>query len=231
MGRTTEIPGGALKRLIKIGKGEDPCWEWLARVNPLGYPVKRWIGMDITGARWVYLLLFGPIRERHVLKNRCGNRLCVNPSHAKLVPMREAQRDGEGVTLLQSDVDAMRLQLAAPGAVMRKERKRMIERLAGEIGVTYITIRNAMANRTWHDPKLPRGIDNIIKHFKENPPPCASTSSSSSSPMVDATSSRNAPTTPSSRPRSRRPRVALVPPATRYSPSQLKSASPSNGER
>ena len=104
MSRCTEIPGGSKDRLIKIGKGEDPCWEWLAGCNEQGRPRKRWMGLEIAARRWVYLLLFGRIPKNFVLKDRCNNRMCVNPAHCKPVRMADAQRAGDGTQLVESEV-------------------------------------------------------------------------------------------------------------------------------
>lgn len=229
--RSTEIEGGSHGRLIKIGKGEDPCWEWLGGCNGDGRPRKRWMGLEISARRWLYLLLFGRIPKGFVLKDRCNNRMCVNPSHCKPVRMADAQRAGEATQLVQSEVLEWREQLKHPEAGRRKFLSALISRAMDEANVPRRTIQYALGNYTFHDPKLPQGIHNIIRYHKENPPPCASTSSSSNSLMVGDTSQKSASPTPISRPRSRRPRRAPAPPATRCSPSRPKSASQSNGER
>lgn len=231
MGRNTAIPGGATKRLIRVGKGEDPCWEWIGGLTTQGYPRKRWMGQEISARRWMYLILFGPVKASHVLEAKCNNRLCVNPGHMKSVPLKLAQRAGDGTILLQSDVDEMRLRLAHPEAIKRFTRKLMIDAMCEEFGISYKAALFVLSNRSWHDPKLPVGIIKVVNYCRENPPPCASTSSLSSSSTAADTLSKSVPPTPISKPRSRRPRRAPAPQATRSSPSQLKSASQSNGER
>lgn len=166
MSRCTEIQGGAHARLIKIGKGENPCWEWLGAVNGDGYPRKKWMGLEIAARRWMYLLLFGRIPKGKVLVDDCNNRLCVNPAHCKPVIMAVAQRAGVGTQLTEAEVLEWRKQLEHPDAKRRKFTTQLVDRAIEETGAPRRTIHYAIGNYSFHDPKLPRGIANIIKYHE-----------------------------------------------------------------
>lgn len=167
MARRGEIQGGALHRLIKIGKGEDPCWEWIGGVTPKGYPRRMWMGRELSARRWVFLLLFGPISKHKVLEPKCGNRLCVNPQHMKVTTLTETQRNGETTILLEEEVIEMRRKLEHPDARARSFTNRLITDVMETTGACRRTVVCALGNHSWFDPTLPRGIAAIVRHHAE----------------------------------------------------------------
>lgn len=206
------IEGIAHSRLIKIGPGDNPCWIWQASLTNAGYPRKRWFNRELSARRWVYAMLLGVIPTTRVLEAKCGDRLCVNPTHMRLVRMTDAQQAGESATLVPGDAGDMRLRLADPRCKGRTYLTNMISSVAEEYGITRDYAQVIMGNRQHVDPGLPVGIRNIIQHYREHPP-CATTSSQSTTPAP-----ANAPTTAAtprtiSPPRSTRPAIAQAPQA------------------
>lgn len=67
----------------------DGCWLWTAARNEHGYGIFRLsTGKNARAHRWSYEALVGPIpegAELDHLKERCGNRHCVNPAHLEPV--------------------------------------------------------------------------------------------------------------------------------------------------
>lgn len=170
--RNSVIEGGALKRLIKI---VGDCWEWQGGCTPQGYPRKRWFDRELSARRWLYMLLFGPIPATKVLEAKCGNRLCVNPAHMRVVVLKQAQVNGEVGKLLDGDVADIRQLLADPRASRRNWQRDMISHVAERYGINRDYAVDIIGNHHRVDPKLPKGIRAIIRHYREHPP-CASTS-------------------------------------------------------
>lgn len=89
---------GRRKRFIQA----DGCWIWAGPVNGMGYAHCSVMGMQ-TAQRVTWAWRNGR-RPNGVLRNECGNRLCVNPKHwredvrapSRLAVRREMMRDLHG---------------------------------------------------------------------------------------------------------------------------------------
>lgn len=67
---------------------KDPatdCWLWQGQISNSGYgriTLKTGTGNRIESAqRASYLLLIAPLQDTELVRQTCGNRLCINPDH------------------------------------------------------------------------------------------------------------------------------------------------------
>ena len=67
--------------------GSD-CWIWIRQISNGGYGKITMRGPDglytDNANRDSYRAFVGPVPERGVVMQKCGNRLCVNPEHLEL---------------------------------------------------------------------------------------------------------------------------------------------------
>lgn len=77
-----------LQEQIKRSSVNDPetgCWIWTGQVSNSGYGrtmVSLADGVLHESAhRLSYLAFVGPMQQEDIVRQRCGNRLCVNPDH------------------------------------------------------------------------------------------------------------------------------------------------------
>lgn len=73
----------------KIDKQPNDCWAWTAATDSNGYGLIWAGGWMCRAHRVAWELTNGPIPEGMFLDHRCGNRLCVNPEHLRVVTASE----------------------------------------------------------------------------------------------------------------------------------------------
>jgi hypothetical protein len=65
------------------------CWLWRGQISNSGYGrmmVREASGNKMESAhRASYAAFVAPIPEGAIVRQRCGNRLCVNPEHLEIV--------------------------------------------------------------------------------------------------------------------------------------------------
>jgi len=71
-----------------IIQNDTGCWIWQGQLANSGHG-KLKIQLDCTlkmvSAEYAsYIAFLGEVPERHLVKQHCGNRLCVNPEHLEL---------------------------------------------------------------------------------------------------------------------------------------------------
>lgn len=69
------------------------CWEWQGQLSNSGRG-RMMIADEETGStRMVsaedasYIAFYGAIPPKHLVRQTCGNRLCINPEHLELLPL------------------------------------------------------------------------------------------------------------------------------------------------
>lgn len=64
---------------------ETDCWIWTGQVSNSGYGRMMLSLQDRveheSAHRISYLAFVGPLQRGDIVRQRCGNRLCVNPNH------------------------------------------------------------------------------------------------------------------------------------------------------
>lgn len=68
---------------------DSDCWMWCGQISNTGYGrimLSGPQGRSMESAhRASYTAFVGPIPERTIVRQICGNRLCVNPDHLEIV--------------------------------------------------------------------------------------------------------------------------------------------------
>lgn len=85
-----------LQREIRRCSVTDPdtgCWLWNRQVSNSGYG-RMMISnggqtLHESAHRISYLAYVGPLKRDDIVRQRCGNRLCVNPDHLILASERQ----------------------------------------------------------------------------------------------------------------------------------------------
>ncbi len=75
------------KRLLTsaVSDPESGCWIWRGQISNSGYG--RMMYSDANGRmmesahRASYMAFIGPIPDGTIIRQSCGNRLCINPDH------------------------------------------------------------------------------------------------------------------------------------------------------
>jgi HNH endonuclease len=84
--------GDVAKFWTKVQKSEG-CWLWTGtvwkRYGKFYFQEKTW-----RAHRLSYFLEFGEIPEKHDVHHKCGNQLCVRPSHLELITTSDHSRLG-----------------------------------------------------------------------------------------------------------------------------------------
>lgn len=102
-------PGQTTKPLVKLPRDPAGCWLWLGATSG-EYPVKEYCGQTMPAARWLWLMLFGPLDPGLVVSQTCQNRLCLNPAHLVATSIAEINRETHSA-LVPADVIDIRERL------------------------------------------------------------------------------------------------------------------------
>ncbi len=135
------VAGYTCKPLVKLPKDPAGCWEWQGANNGR-YPVKEYFGTTIPGARWVWLMLFGPLAEGLVVSQACGNLNCVNPQHLVTKTLTEIAQDKSA--LVPGDIAEIRLMM---------ENGHPATLLAQKFGIHKSTVYRIAKRKTWAPKK------------------------------------------------------------------------------
>ncbi len=79
------------KILASITKKVDTgCWLWMRQVSNSGYGRITLVSQNGTykesAHRASYQAFIGPLPKHGIIRQSCGNRLCVNPNHLVTLP-------------------------------------------------------------------------------------------------------------------------------------------------
>lgn len=89
--------GEAEDRLRFVGwiVTESGCWEWKGSRRGPGYGRISVCGKVVPTHRLAYETWVGPIPEGHLVRHKCDNPPCINPSHLETGTHRDNARDRE----------------------------------------------------------------------------------------------------------------------------------------
>lgn len=96
-GRPRQPPDARFWQLVDK-RGPDECWPWKGATKKSRYPnfcLGGRRGKTISGHRFAYQLLVGPIPVGMTIDHLCRQTVCVNPSHMEVVT--------PGVNVLRGD--------------------------------------------------------------------------------------------------------------------------------
>ena len=70
-------------------QNDTGCWIWQGQISNSGYGRVKQIYDNkiimLSAQAASYQAFIGPIPEGHLVKQSCGNRLCINPEHLELM--------------------------------------------------------------------------------------------------------------------------------------------------
>ena len=69
---------------------DSTCWVWQGQVSNSGYGRLKQVQADntlqvVSAQSASYRAFVDPIPDGSLVKQRCGNRLCINPAHLELI--------------------------------------------------------------------------------------------------------------------------------------------------
>ncbi len=85
------------QRLISMTHHQDDtgCWIWSGQISNSGYgrvmePQHDRTTRMVSAQMASYHAFIGAVPDGHLVKQRCGNRLCINPEHLELIAVDQA---------------------------------------------------------------------------------------------------------------------------------------------
>lgn len=130
---------------VDTAAGPTGCWLWRGGVSADGYGLFAIKSRANKASRVAWTLTNGPIPPGLLVCHHCDNPPCVNPAHLFLGTNRDnvmdmVRKGRRASKLTASQVRDLRAQRMA-GASERE--------VADRYGVSPVTIRDAVARRTW----------------------------------------------------------------------------------
>ena len=132
--------------------GEDRCWPWIGAVNSEGYPYYSHFSENndhthsLSANRLCYEFFNGVDLRSKRLKNTCGNKSCVNPSHWKLwcesEPSPRMVKGSNHVNAKLHEWQVKDIRASHGQGVTYKQ-------LAEKYNVSFSLIRNIVKRQTW----------------------------------------------------------------------------------
>lgn len=149
--RASELRLKLFRKHVRVGE-PDQCWAWTGHLNRRGYGVTQVWGRRLLAHRVAYALAYNAdIDAGLVVRHKCDNPGCVNPSHLELGAqadnmhdMRERGRDLRGCAhpnskLTPEKADCIRSLYGAGGVSM--------SHLAKMFGVGVRTVHAVVHNK------------------------------------------------------------------------------------
>lgn len=71
-------------------QNDTGCWIWNGQVSNSGYGRVKEVGADnrlvmVSAQTASYNAFISPVPEGRLVRQLCGNRLCINPEHLELI--------------------------------------------------------------------------------------------------------------------------------------------------
>jgi hypothetical protein len=80
------------KKLFEMSQQHDDsdCWLWQGQISNSGYGRLQQAQQDnsvkmVSAQSASYLAFLGAVPDGYLVKQSCGNRLCINPEHLELM--------------------------------------------------------------------------------------------------------------------------------------------------
>lgn len=115
-------------------KEPDECWEWKGERNKQGQGVIYQNGGYYSVSWLCWKLTQEKSSKGFYIKRSCGNKLCVNPAHLYLDEAPTKKLTGEHARMIRQ---------------LYRDNKPTLKNLAESFGVSEITIRNILIEKTW----------------------------------------------------------------------------------
>ena len=153
-------------KIVDRSGGPDSCWPWLRSGNSGGYGLFTMSSVSRVAHQWAWIFTYGAIegedRRRGargtIVRHRCDNRLCCNPTHLELGTHLENARDrmnrgrsrprrGEenGLHKLTDErVKDLRTRYSAGESQ---------QSIADDFGVSQVAVSLVLRHRTWRHVK------------------------------------------------------------------------------
>ena len=136
---------------VKSGSSHQ-CWPWQSYVSPNGYGYISLGPRKWRVHRLAWVLSFGPIPGRLLVRHKCDNKICCNPSHLELGTHADNSRDcvERGQTRRGSDHHKAKLTAAQVGYIRAEHRAGTTQQdLAAMFGVAHQTIGSVVRRQNW----------------------------------------------------------------------------------
>lgn len=134
------------------------CWNCTShKPNSNGYPVLHRNGKCIHLSRFIYLTKIGPIPDGLVVRHKCDNSLCINPTHLEL------GTQGENIMDMFKWGRQTNIGTANPRAILNEDDLSVIQKhfsqgktfkeIAALFDVSTSCIKNVIYGRNWKNAK------------------------------------------------------------------------------
>ena len=129
------------ERFQKYINKTDDCWLWTSATQGT-YGVLSYNSKQILAHRLSYILHHGQISNGLIIRHKCKNKLCVNPSHLESGTLKEnsADRWRDGT---------MNNKLTAEQVILIRSSDKLYRELSEEFKVSIAAICNIKKGYTW----------------------------------------------------------------------------------
>lgn len=130
---------------------DSGCIEWTGHRCSQGYGRIQVNHKDMRTHRLAYELAYGPIPEGLVVRHKCDNPPCINPSHLEIGTQKDniRDRDERGRTYVPAGEDSPHSKLTDEDVRLILESSDTLKALGARFGVNSSSIFAIKNGRTW----------------------------------------------------------------------------------